>query len=38
VVFRSFNLKEVRNKLFSDTYLFISHEMNVLNMLLSYKD
>jgi len=37
VVFRSFNLREVRNKLFTGSYLFISNELNVLNMLLSYK-
>ena len=37
VVFRSFNLREVRNKLFTGSNLFISHELNVLNMLLSYK-
>ncbi len=37
VVFRSFNLKEARRKMFADSYLFISNEMNVLNLLLSYK-
>jgi len=38
VVFRSFNLKDVRSKIFSDSHLFISHEMNVLNMILSYRE
>lgn len=37
VLFRSFNLEEMRRRLFTDSYLFISHELNVLNMLLSYK-
>jgi hypothetical protein len=37
LIFRSFTLKEIRNKIFSDNHLLISHEMNVLNMLLSYK-
>ena len=38
LLFRSFNLKEVRNRIFSDTHLLISNEMNVLNILLSYKN
>ena len=38
VVFRSFNLEEVRHKIFSATHLFTSNELNVLNMLLSYKE
>jgi hypothetical protein len=38
ILFRSFNLKEARNRIFSDTHLLISNEMNVLNMLLSYRD
>lgn len=37
-LFRSFNLKEIRHRIFSDTHLLISNEMNVLNMLLSYRD
>lgn len=37
ILFRSFNLKEVRHKIFADTYLCISNEMNVLNMLLAYR-
>ncbi|HCI78157.1 MAG TPA: helicase, partial [Ktedonobacter sp.] len=37
IVFRSFMLKEARERMFDDSYLLISHEMNVLNMLLSYK-
>ncbi len=37
IVFRSFTLKEARSRLFADNYLLISHEMNVLNMLLSYR-
>jgi hypothetical protein len=38
LLFRSFNLKEIRNRTFSDTHLLISNEMNVLNMLLSYRN
>lgn len=38
LLFRSFNLKEIRERIFSDTHLLISNEMNVLNMLLSYRD
>ncbi len=38
LLFRSFNLKEIRNRIFSDTHLLISNEMNVLNMLLSYRN
>ncbi|GHO59282.1 helicase-related protein [Ktedonobacter robiniae] len=38
LLFRSFNLKEIRKRIFSDTHLLISNEMNVLNMLLSYRD
>ena len=37
IVFRSFTFKEARNKMFADIYLLISNEMNVLNMILSYK-
>jgi hypothetical protein len=38
ILFRSFNLKEIRKRIFSDTHLLISNEMNVLNMLLSYRE
>jgi hypothetical protein len=38
ILFRSFNLREVRNRIFADTHLLISNEMNVLNMLLAYRD
>ena len=38
ILFRSFNLREIRNRIFSDTHLLISNEMNVLNMLLSYRN
>jgi hypothetical protein len=37
LLFRSFNLKEIRHRIFSDTHLLISNEMNVLNMLLAYR-
>src|SRR5579883_1230567 len=35
VVFRSYSLKEVRQKRFLEKYLFNSHELNVLNLILS---
>jgi hypothetical protein len=35
VVFRSQNLGEARNKMFTGKYLFMSQEMNIINMLLS---
>ena len=38
VVFRSLNLGEARRKIFTDKYLFMSHEFNILNMLLSSKE
>ena len=38
VVFRSFNLQEARRKMFTDKYLFMSHELNILNMLLASKE
>jgi len=38
LLFRSFNLQEMRNRIFSETHLLISNEMNVLNMLLTYRD
>lgn len=37
VIFRSFNLSEARQRMFTDKYLFTSHEFNILNMLLSGK-
>lgn len=37
VIFRSFNLAEARQRMFTDKYLFTSHEFNILNMLLSSK-
>jgi hypothetical protein len=38
LVFRCFSLQEARHKLFTDSYLFTSNELNVLNMLLSTKE
>lgn len=38
LVFRSPNLGEARRKVFTDKYLFMSHEFNILNMLLSSKE
>ncbi|HVB20552.1 MAG TPA: helicase-related protein [Ktedonobacteraceae bacterium] len=38
VIFRSFNLREARRKMFTDKYLFMSHELNILNMLLASKE
>ena len=38
IVFRSLNLGEARRKMFTGKYLFISHEVNILNMLLSSKE
>lgn len=38
VVFRSLNLSEARRKMFTDKYLFMSHEFNILNMLLSSRE
>ena len=35
VVFRSYSLKETRQKIFTDKYLLSSHELNVLNLILS---
>jgi hypothetical protein len=34
VVFRSYSLNEMRNKIFTDKYLLNSHELNVLNLIL----
>ncbi|HYL43544.1 MAG TPA: helicase-related protein, partial [Ktedonobacteraceae bacterium] len=38
IIFRSLNLGEARRKMFTDKYLFMSHEVNILNMLLSGKE
>jgi hypothetical protein len=38
ILFRSLNLGEARRKMFTDKYLFMSHEVNILNMLLSGKE
>jgi len=38
IVFRSLNLEEVRRKMFTGKYLFMSHEFNIINMLLSSKE
>ncbi|MFM7368688.1 MAG: hypothetical protein ACKO2Z_13045, partial [Sphaerospermopsis kisseleviana] len=35
VVFRSYSLEEIRNKLFTEKYLLNSQELNVLNLILS---
>ena len=35
VVFRSYSLEEMRNKLFTEKYLLNSQELNVLNLILS---
>ena len=35
VVFRSYSLEEIRNKIFTEKYLLNSHELNVLNLILS---
>ncbi|MBD1936014.1 helicase-related protein [Microcoleus sp. FACHB-68] len=35
VLFRSYSLSELRNKLFKEKYLLNSHELNVLNLILS---
>jgi Helicase conserved C-terminal domain len=35
VIFRSYSLKEARRKIFTDKYLLSSHELNVLNLILS---
>jgi hypothetical protein len=38
VIFRSYNLPEARRKIFLDHYLFMSHELNIINMLLARSD
>ncbi|QBD80737.1 helicase [Ktedonosporobacter rubrisoli] len=35
LVFRSLNVKEARSRMFTGKYLFMSQELNILNMLLS---
>ena len=35
LIFRSFNLAEIRHRIFSGNSVFASYEMNILNMLLS---
>lgn len=35
VVFRSYSLQEIRNKVFTEKYLLNSHELNILNLILS---
>ncbi|MBD2690301.1 helicase-related protein [Anabaena catenula] len=35
VVFRSYSLEQIRNKIFTEKYLLNSHELNVLNLILS---
>jgi len=35
VVFNSYSLAEIRNKIFTDKYLLTSNELNVLNLILS---
>lgn len=36
VVFRSYSLEEIRQKIFTDKYLLTSNELNVLNLILSH--
>lgn len=38
IVFRSYSLEEMREKMFTDKYLLTSNELNVLNLILSKKD
>lgn len=37
VVFRSYSLEKVREKIFTDKYLLSSNELNILNLILSEK-
>ena len=37
VVFRSYSLEQVREKIFTDKYLLSSNELNILNLVLSEK-
>jgi hypothetical protein len=34
IVFRSYSLGEMREKIYSDRYLLTSHELNILNLIL----
>ncbi|VXD15259.1 Helicase-like protein [Planktothrix serta PCC 8927] len=36
ILFRSYSLNEIRGKLFTDKYFLMSHELNVLNLILSH--
>ena len=38
IVFRSYSLKEIREKIYSDRYLLTSNELNVLNLILSREE
>lgn len=38
VVFRSYSLEQMREKIYTDRYLLTSNELNVLNLILSQKD
>ena len=35
IVFRSYSLEQMREKIFTDKYLLSSNELNVLNLILS---
>lgn len=37
LVFTSYSFNQFRDKLFTDRQLFISHELNILNLILSYQ-
>ncbi|MEH1774916.1 MULTISPECIES: hypothetical protein [unclassified Nostoc] len=37
VVFRSYSLQEVRQKVFTEKYILSSNELNILNLILSQK-
>ncbi len=37
IVFRSYSLEQMREKIFTDKYLLSSNELNVLNLILSKK-
>ncbi|NET24242.1 hypothetical protein [Okeania sp. SIO1I7] len=34
IVFRSYSLEEIREKIYSDRYLLTSNELNILNLIL----
>ncbi len=38
IIFRSYNLEEMREKIYTDKYLLSSNELNVLNLILSKED